>query len=199
MGGGAIAGKATAEQAPSTEAQALVEKTTVALLTAFERERASIRQDPTHAYAIVDEILSPHVDYERVTRLILGRYWRQTSPQQRQRFMDEFRALQIRTYATALLDYTDTRVRYLPTRQPEQADRARVRTQIPGRQGPPVAVDYRLHRVDGRWKVYDILVEGVSLLISHRASIGAQIAQVGIDGVIEQLGAQNREPLPLDR
>lgn len=187
--------KETAGRVPGADAQALVEETTIALLAAFKREQASIRRDPAHAYAIVDEILSPHIDYDRVTRLILGKYWRQASPQQRQRFMDEFRALQVRTYATALLDYADIDIRYLPTRQAEHTDRTIVRTQIPRRNGMPVSVDYRLHRADGRWKVYDVLVEGVSLLTNYRASIGAQIAQVGIDGVIEQLSAKNREPV----
>jgi phospholipid transport system substrate-binding protein len=197
--GGAIGGTETSGSATSNDAQALVADTTVALLTAFEQEQAAIRQDPTHAYAIVDEILSPHIDYGRVTRLILGKYWRQASPQQRRRFMDEFRDLQIRTYATALLDYADADIRYLPTRQPKDTDRTIVRTQIPRRNATPVSVDYRLHREDGRWKVYDVLVEGISLLTSYRASIGAQITQVGIDGVIEQLGAKNRQPVPPDQ
>ncbi|MFZ0255253.1 MAG: ABC transporter substrate-binding protein [Gammaproteobacteria bacterium] len=197
--GGAVAGKETTGRAPSADAQALVKDTTVALLTAFEQEQASIRKDPTHAYAIVDKILSPHIDYDRVTRLILGKYWRQASPEQRQRFMDEFRELQIRTYATALVDYANTDIRYLPTRQPEDADRTIVRTQIPRRNGTPVSVDYRLYRTDGRWKVYDVLVEGVSLLTNYRASVGAQIAQVGIDDVIKQLSAKNRGTVTPDR
>ncbi len=199
----ALAGGAKSKQArsraPVTDAQALVTDTTVALITAFKREQAFIRKDPTHAYSLVDEILSPHIDYERVTRLILGKYWRQASPEQRQRFMDEFRALQIRTYATALLDHADINIRYLPTRQPEHADRTIVRTQIPRRNGTLVSVDYRLHHVDNSWKVYDVLVEGVSLLTSYRATIGAQITRIGIDGVIEQLGAKNRQPSPTGR
>lgn len=198
LAGGAQS-KETIGRAPSTDARVLVEETTVALLTAFKRDQASIRKDPTHAYVIVDEILSPHIDYERVTRLILGKYWRQASPEQRRRFMEEFRALQVRTYAIALLDHADINIRYLPTRQSEHAQRTIVRTQIPRRNGTLVSVDYRLHRADGRWKVYDVLVEGVSLLTNYRASIGAQITQVGIDGVIEQLGTKNRQPDPMDR
>lgn len=191
--GAALPAKEAASQRPSANAQALVADTTVALLNAFKREEASIRQDPTHAYAIVDEILSPHIDYDRVTRLILGKYWRQASPEQRQRFRDEFRDLQVRTYAIALLDYTDTDIRYLPTPHSSDTGRTMVRTQIPRRNGTPISVDYRLYRTDGRWKVYDVLVEGVSLLTSYRATIGAQIAARGIDGVIAQLTAKNRE------
>nr|MBS0021860.1 ABC transporter substrate-binding protein [Gammaproteobacteria bacterium] len=194
--GKAVEGKEAAGRAASVDPRALIEGTTAALLAAFKREQTAIRNDPTHAYAIVDELLSPHIDYDRVARLILGKYWRQTSPEQRQRFINEFRELQVRTYATAVLDYADVDVRYLPTRQPENADRAMVRTQIPRRNGIPVSVDYRLHRADGRWQVYDVLVEGVSLLTNYRASVGAQIAQIGIEGVIERIGAQNREAVP---
>lgn len=193
---GSAVSKETTTRIGSADAQALVEQTTVALLAAFKRERASIRKDPTHAYAIVDEILSPHIDYDRLTRLILGKYWRQATPEQRQRFMDEFRALQVRTYATALADSADINIRYVPTRQPEQADRTIVRTQIPGQNGVLVSVDYRLHRLEGDWKVYDVVVEGVSLLTNYRVAIGAQIAQFGIEGVIEKLSAKNREPIP---
>lgn len=191
--GGSVA--TTRGSTPETGAgdpRELVERTTDALLAAFDRQRDAVRADPTHAYGIVARILSPHVDYERITRLILGRHWRRASPQQRRRFAQEFRALQIRTYAAAVLDYTDVGIRYLPTRQAAREDEARVRTQILRQQGRPVAVDYRLHREEGRWKVYDVLVEGVSLLVSFRASMAPRIEQVGIDGVIHQLSVKNR-------
>jgi len=192
-GAGMVSAQGNAPQTSANDPRELVERTTEALLAAFDRERDAIRADPTHAYGIVARILSPHVDYERITRLILGRHWRRASPQQRRRFTEAFRALQIRTYAMAALDYTDVGIRYLPTRRSRRADEARVRTEIIRQQGRPVAVDYRLHHEDGRWKVYDVLVEGVSLLVSFRASMGPRIDEVGIDGVIHQLSIRNRD------
>lgn len=180
------------EQTAQTNPQLLVEQTTERLLAAFDRDREAIRQDPSHADTIVDAILSPHVDYERVSRLILGKYWRQATPEQRRRFMDEFRALQVRTYAIALTDHADVAITYLPTRPSGRADRALVRTQIPRREGTLVSVDYRLHQKDGAWKVYDVLVEGISLLTNYRVSIGAQIEKFSVESVIEQLAAKNR-------
>lgn len=191
-GGAAMAARAAPEAGGTGDPRELVESTTDVLLATFDRERDAIRADPTHAYGIVARILSPHVDYERITRLILGRHWRRISPEQRQRFMEEFRALQIRSYALAALDYTDVGIRYLPTRETPRGNEARVRTQVLRSQGRPVAVDYRLHREDGRWKVYDVLVEGVSLVVSFRASMGSRIEQAGIDGVIRQLRRKNR-------
>lgn len=191
-GGSVATAQGSAPETAAGDPRELVERTTDALLAAFDRERDAVRADPTHAYGIVARILSPHVDYERITRLILGRHWRRASPQQRRRFTEEFRALQIRTYATAVLDYTDVGIRYLPTREAVRGDEARVRTQILRQQGRPVAVDYRLHREEGHWKVYDVLVEGVSLLVSFRASMGPRIDQVGMDGVIHQLSIKNR-------
>lgn len=191
-GGGTALTQGAVPKTGGSDPRELVEWTTDALLAAFDRERDAIRADPTHAYGIVARILSPHVDYERITRLILGRHWHQASPQERRRFTEEFRALQIRTYAMAALDYTDVGIRYLPTRPSPRGDEARVRTQVLRQQGRPVAVDYRLHREEGRWKVYDVLVEGVSLLVSFRASMGPRIDEVGLDGVIHQLSIRNR-------
>lgn len=183
---------ATMERAGALGPRQLVQQTTKELLTAVNREKEAIRQDSHRASVLVDEILSPHIDYERIARLVLGRYWRQTTPEQRKRFVDEFRALQLRTYAAALTDYTHIQIEYLPLRHGTNEDDVMVRTRVPREGAPPIGIDYRLHRTNDEWKVYDVLVEGVSLLATFRTTFAIEIKKVGIDGLIDQIANKNR-------
>jgi phospholipid transport system substrate-binding protein len=191
---GVFAAGATDEQRhASLGPKELIKQSTEQLLAAVEQNRETIRQDPSQAINLVDEILSPHIDFERVTRLILGKYWRQITPEQRTRFIEEFSDYQLRTYAVALTDHTGVEVTYLPTRPSGREDRAMVRTLIPKKDGTHISVDYRLLLDNGgQWKVYDVIVEGVSLLTSYRATIGAEIERYGIEGLIQRLSEKNQ-------
>ncbi len=178
---------------PSPEAaQALVRSTTEQVLAAVERERAAIEADPSRAWALVDELVSPLVDQQRVARWVLGRHWRLASPEQRERFIDEFRLLVLRTYATALTSFTGVEVRYLPLRPGRRRDEVTVRTQIPLRGARSIEVSYRLHYVGGHWRVFDVSIDGISLVSTYRSTFSALVKRGGIEGLLESLSAKNR-------
>lgn len=148
--------------------------------------------DLSKATRIVKEILEPHVDVDRAALLILGKHWRTATPEQRQRFKDEFRKLLIRTYTTAFTEYKDWDIRYLPLNTPLADKKAIVRTEILQSGAKPLAVDYRMIEISGEWKVYDVLIEGISLVQNYRTTFSEDIARTGsLDSVIEQLSKRN--------
>lgn len=186
------AGKVAAfEELPNP--QELVRLATERLLAAVQRNQEAVYNDPRLGYALVEKFASPHVDYERISRSVLGQHWRRASGDQRERFVSEFRTLLVRTYATAVARFAGAKIIYLPSSMARNGRAATVRSQIPQRSGPPISVDYRLHLKEDGWKVYDLLVEGVSLVLTHRISIKEQASKLGLDGLIERLAAKNLE------
>lgn len=152
------------------------------------------RNDFARATQFVDGVVGDFVDMERVAILVLGRHIRQTTPAQRQQFIKEFRTLLVRTYTKAFLEYTDWHITFLPQVSGEDPARTIVRTTVhqPGQQ--PINIHYRMMKNrSGEWKVFDILIEGVSLVTNYRSTFNREIAQTGsIDGVIKMLVDRNR-------
>lgn len=141
--------------------------------------------------ALVDAKVLPHFDFERMTRLAVGRNWRQATPEQRQKLVSQFRTLLVRTYTSAFTRYKDQTVKIEPLRMQPGDDEVTVRTQIvkPGEQ--PVGVDYEMEKTDNGWKAFDLTVEGASLVTTYRGTFNEQIQRSGIDGLIKTLTDKN--------
>ncbi len=174
------------------EAQQVVRETAEKVLDRVKQEREALRKDRKRLHALVDELIIPHFDFNRMARWVLGKHWRKADKEQRRRFVDEFRELLIRTYATALLEYSDEKIEYLPVRAGAGAKSVTVKTVIKRPAGPPIPINYRLRKGKDGWKVFDISVDGVSLISTYRSSFSSQIAELGVDGLIEQLEKKNR-------
>lgn len=187
----AAAPLAAADPGGAQAAQRVVQQATERFFAAVEQEGEQAR-DPERAHALVEQYLSPHVDTELVARLILGRHWRTASEQQRARFIDAFKWMLLRTYSVAVEDFSGVDIRYLPARGEPRADEAEVRTEIRNRGGPPVGVNYRMHERDGAWLVFDLTIEGVSMVATYRGSFASEINRHGLDGLIERLGERRR-------
>lgn len=121
-----------ADPLPTASAQQLVEETSGRLLQTLREKREELESHPDQIYDLVKEILVPHFDFQRISRLVLGKYWRQATAEQRQRFVAEFRTLLVRTYSTALLKYSHEKINYLPLRGPKEAERIPVRMEKVG-------------------------------------------------------------------
>ena len=141
---------------------------------------------------MVERLLLPHVDLERTSRLVLGKHWRRATPPQREAFIGQFRELLLRTYATALVEFADVDVDFLDTRYSKDRTGAIVRTRINLSDGrPPVGIDYRLGRSDADWKVFDVIVGGISLVTTYRTSFSQEVGRVGLDGLLRTLRERN--------
>jgi phospholipid transport system substrate-binding protein len=145
---------------------------------------------------VVEEIIYPNVDFNRVSALVLGKHWRTASKDQKLRFRKEFQLLLVRTYARAFTEFNDWTVSFLPMKMKDGSNKALVKTEVlqPGR--PPVAVSYRMRLSKGKWKVYDIIIEGVSLVTNYRNSFKNEVKRSGsLDAVIEKLAERNEKAL----
>jgi phospholipid transport system substrate-binding protein len=142
---------------------------------------------------LVDAKVLPHFNFEHMTKLAVGKSWRTATTEQKQSLMSEFRIMLVRTYTKAFTSYRDQIVEIKPFKLDPAATEVTVKTAIvkPGSQ-QPILVDYDMEKAPTGWKVYDLTVEGVSLVTSYRGTFADQIQQVGIDGLIKTLADKNK-------
>lgn len=176
--------------AATADPQQLVETVTESVLARLRAQRAELEREPEKIFALIERDVLPHFDFVRISAWVLGKYWRTASREQKLRFVRAFRTILVRTYGVALLEYTDEKIRYLPLRGDPASGDVTVRTEVihPGR--APTAINYRLHRRKGQWKVYDVTVDGVSLVANYRTSFTAEIRARGLDALIARLEAK---------
>ena len=196
IGGGMAHGQAVQAQG---SASAAVSAPDALVKSLSEDVLAAIRKDPTlqsgdigRLNALIDEQILPHVNFEKMTRLAVGRSWREASPEQRQALTREFRSLLVRTYAGAVSVAKDYQVRMLPLRADPADTDVTVRTQAVPARGDPVQLDYRLEKTGAGWKIYDVNVLGVWLVENYRNTFAAEVSRGGIDGLIKSLTERNK-------
>jgi phospholipid transport system substrate-binding protein len=178
--------------------QQVIQRTSEQLQTTLQKPE--YKQDFKKATDTVDAIIHGHIDFDKVSMLTLGKFWKPATSDQKERFKKEFRMLLVRTYTTAFTEYANWKIRYLPLQMKPNDTKALVRTEILQAGAQPVAVNYRMALVDGDWKVYDVLIEGVSLLQNYRSSFTEEVTRTGsLDQLIGHLAERNatamKEPL----
>lgn len=186
---GPLAFAANAEQAVQ-----VIKNTSQQILDAIQQDKAGLSQNPGQLYQLVNNIALPHFDFETVAQLVLGKHWRTASAEQKQRFINEFRTLMVRTYAKALLEYSDAQIEYLPTRPSNRDDRVTVRSQVNPGSGPAIPMDYAMCLSGSQWKVCNITIDkSINFVVNYRKQLSSQIRSQGLDGVIADLSARNAQ------
>lgn len=170
---------------------ALVRTTTQDVLAVVKQDKAIQAGDNKKILALVDEKVLPHFDFGKMTRLAVGGDWRKASPEQQEALVREFRTLLVRTYSTALTGFKDQTVEVKPARLSSEND-ALVQSRINQPSGKPLAIDYKMGKGSKGWQVYDVTIDGMSLVTSYRGDFGAKIQQGGIDGLLKSLAEKNR-------
>ena len=169
----------------------LVRSTADRVLNEVRVRRAELEASPGKVYELVDQIVLPRFDFVYISRLVLGRHWRRATPQQRKEFTREFQELLVRTYATALLNYSDQQITYLPLRREADARVVTVSTRVTTSGVPPIPINYSLRRNSEQWKVFDVTIDGVSLVSNYRSSFASQIRRFKLQGLIERMRQLN--------
>jgi phospholipid transport system substrate-binding protein len=159
------------------------------MLGDLDKDRDTYRRDPAKVGQLVDKYLLPHFDTAKSAQLVLGRYWRTASPEQRQHFIDAFYHSLLSNYGSALTDFTADRLKIFPTKVAPDATTATVRTEVKRSNGDRVSVNYYMLKTPQGWKAWDVVIDGISYVNSYREDFGAQIEQQGIDAVIKRLEA----------
>jgi len=185
---------AWAAKANPADAKSLVENITKQVLQ-------KLKADPSQVYTLVDKVVLPHFDFEKMSQLVLGRNWRKASKDQRSRFVQEFRGLLVRTYANALVEAAKTKVD-VTYEDPISAGIKRcpdciiLKTEVKQSGQPPIQADYAMYMDNkGNWKAYNVMVGGVSLVTNYRTEFNKKIKdpKIGIDGLIEEIKNKNRD------
>lgn len=177
-----------AEMAPD----ALVKETSRDVLEIVKKDKDIQAGSKQKIYALVDAKVLPHFDFKRMTQLAVGKSWRQATPAQQDELVKEFRTLLVRTYSTSLSTYKNQVIDYKPLRMESGDTDVTVRTVVNQPGGQPIPIDYGLQKTADGWKVYDVVVDNISLVTNYRGSFSSEIRKSGIDGLIKVLVDKNR-------
>lgn len=188
---------AAADSMSNEDPQPVVSKRISQLVTRLRDNADAIRTDKSIAYQISDELIAPFIDFPRIAQLVIGKYWRDASEAQKEQLIKEIRELLVRSYVTAMASYIDdlvsekNMIEFLPSRYKFGDRKASVRANIALGGRSAAQVQYQLYYRD-QWKIYDIVIEGISLAITYRTTFGEQIKRNGLENLIAQLSERNR-------
>jgi phospholipid transport system substrate-binding protein len=193
----ALAALATLALAPLAHAEdqppdALVKNVTLEVVDLIAKDKEIRSGNRAKLIGLIDAKVLPHFNFSAMTALALGQSWNKATPEQKKRLTEEFRTLLVRTYASALAAYSEQKFDFRPLRaKPTDTDvTVQVRVLQPGAQ--PVPIDYSMEKTAGGWKVYDVMVGGVSLVANYRTEFNNVVRGSGIDGLVKNLAAKNR-------
>lgn len=166
-------------------------------VSALQENRLAIKENPQVGFALADRLVLPHLDFHRFSRWVLGKHWRIATPEQRDRFVKEFRESLIRTYVTAMISFVDEiislsrSITYPPHRFRGGKKRAIVPMRIELTSGGEAEIKYRMYIADGTWKIYDVTVQGISLATTYRQAYSSMIHERGLDRLLMEMEERN--------
>jgi phospholipid transport system substrate-binding protein len=179
-----------ADEAPD----ALIRRLSDEVMAAIRADKVIKAGDTTRIMLLVDSLVMPNVNFQRMTAAAVGPAWRQATPEQRRRLQDEFKTLLVRTYAGALSQVNDQTISIMPQRSAAADTDVVVRSEIRGR-GEPIQLEYRMEKTPGQgagWRIYNLNVLGVWLVETYRSQFAPEINAKGVDGLIATLAERNR-------
>ena len=179
---------AAAQESPD----ALVKRTTDEVLAIIKADKDMQSGNTGKVVQLAEQKVLPHFDFPRMARLAVGRNWAQASEVQKEAITKEFRTLLVRTYSTSLSQYRNQTIEVKPTKVGPQDKEAVVRTAVIQQGGPQIPINYSMEKTDAGWKVYDVVIDGVSLVTTYRGTFNDQIQKGGVDGLVKTLQERNR-------
>jgi len=183
---------AAAQEAPD----ALVKRVTDEVLAIIKADKDLQAGNPQKVVSLAEQKVLPHFDFTRMTRLAVGKNWQQANDAQKESLTKEFRTMLVRTYSTSLSAYRNQTIEVKPLKMAAGDKEVTVRTQVVQQGGPPIPIDYAMEKADSGWKVYDVVIDGASLVTTYRGSFNDQIQKGGIDGLVKTLADRNKSGQP---
>ena len=183
--------------AAAQDPEQMMRETTARILAKLDASPA-LSKDRPGLIRLIEQEVFPLVDFQRASRLILGRHWPKASEAQQQRFVEEIKKLLACTYSTAFADYSDQTVEFQQSRWSDDRSDVEVRTNITQAGSPPIPVTYRLQNTGNDWKLYDLTVEGISLVANYRSTFSQQLQQQDLDALIAELGQRSAKDCKAD-
>ena len=183
-----FAGSAFAQEAPD----ALVQRISHEVLDTAKADKSIQGGNQQRIFSLVEEKIIPHVDFDRMTSLAAGRYWRDATPDQKKLLTAQFRSLLIYTYSGALAQVRDQKIDFKPMRGAPTDTDVEVRSQVIQPRGEPIQLNYRMEKLADGWKIYDVNVLGAWLVESYKGTFASEIGRSGMDGLIKMLTDKNK-------
>ena len=183
---------AAAQEAPD----ALVKRVTDEVLAIIKSDKDLQAGNAQKVVQLAEQKVLPHFDFTRMTRLAVGKNWQQANDAQKEALTKEFRTLLVRTYSTSLSAYRNQTIEVKPLKMGAGDKEVTVRTQVVQQGGPPIPIDYAMEKADSGWKVYDVVIDGASLVTTYRSSFNDQIQKGGIDNLVKTLSERNKSGQP---
>ena len=185
----AAAAPARAEDVPPDQ---LVKTVTLEVVELITKDREIQAGNRAKLVQLIDAKVLPHFNFAAMTALALGQSWNKANPEQKKRLIEEFRTLLVRTYASALAAYSEQKLDFRPLRAKPTDTDVTVQVRVLQRGAQPVPIDYSMEKTAAGWKVYDVMVGGVSLVANYRTEFNNVVREAGIDGLIKNLATKNR-------
>jgi len=170
----------------------LIRKTADDVISALKSDEGSKNINKKKLYQLAEEKILPSFDFERISRLVLGKAWRKATDQQKKQFKSEFRSLLLRTYSVALSKFKDQGIEIKPMRMKPDDEIVTVKTEIVQDGAQPIKVNYALAKDGDSWLVFDIVIEGVSLVTNYRSQFSSEIRKGGMDSLNKKLAKKNK-------
>ncbi len=172
---------------------AMVQQVTEDVLTVVRQDKDIQSGNTRKAIELAETKVSPYFNFQRMTALAVGREWSKATPEQKKRLTEEFKALLVRTYSNALISYKNQKVVYKPSKMAAGDTDVVVKTEVVQPGNKPIQLDYALEKQGGSWKVYDVIVAGVSLVTNYRDTFKQEMSNSGIDGLITMIANKNKQ------
>ena len=169
----------------------LLERTSAEVIKILRDDHELLKKEPERVYKIVDDYILPHLDDVTMAKLALGKNWRKATNEQKLAFVNEFRNLLVRTYSKSLIEFKDQEIKYFPLNLAADEIKTSVRAEVIQPGGPSIPMSYRMRIKNNAWKVYDIKIDGISLVTSYRGTFTQEIRKSGIEGLLEYMREQN--------
>ncbi|HLX23018.1 MAG TPA: ABC transporter substrate-binding protein [Usitatibacter sp.] len=183
---------AAAQESP----EALVKRVSDEVLTIIKNDKDVQSGNMTKVAQLAEQKVLPHFDFERMTRLAVGKNWRDASDAQKKALEGEFRTLLVRTYSSSLAAYRNQVIEVKPGKTGAADKETVVKTAVVQQGGPAIPIDYSMEKTDSGWKVYDVVIDGASLVTTYRGTFNDQIQKGGVDGLIKSLKERNASGEP---
>ena len=171
----------------------VLKQTSDEVIAVLKDRREELKENPDLVYDLVDEYILPHLDEVTIAKLALGKNWRKATREQKLEFIEEFRNLLIRTYGKSLSEFSDQEINYFPVKMQQGDKKVVVKSEVLQPGGPAIPVSYRMRIKDDAWLVYDLSIDGVSLVTSYRGTFDQEVRKGGIDGLINYLKSRKAE------
>ncbi len=172
---------------------AMVQQVTEDVLAVVRQDKDIQSGNTRKAIELAETKVSPYFNFQRMTALAVGREWSKATPEQKKRLTEEFKALLVRTYSNALISYKNQKVVYKPSKMAAGDTEVVVKTEVVQPGNKPIQLDYALDKQGGSWKVYDVIVAGVSLVTNYRDTFKQEMSNNGIDGLITMIANKNKQ------